>query len=474
MSRWIALIAVVLCFTSSGGAAAERPNLLVVVTDDQGRWAVGAYGNKEVHTPHMDSLARDGALFVNAFTNTPVCSPSRATWLSGLYPTQVGITDWIAPQESEAGLGLAAQTWPQVLQKAGYRTALFGKWHLGGEPQFHPTRLGFDVFQGITGGGASPMNPTMEIDGKTAQVPGYFEDIIADHAVRFIESNKGGDRPWAVCFHTRAPHLAYKPVPPEDAAHYKDLDPTIPDLPALDKDEVKASTRDYYASISSVDRNLGRLLETLEKTGQAKNTLVIFASDHGYNEGRHYVKTKGNGTWIAGGVNGPKRPNMWDTSVRIPLLVRWPGVTKPGTVIEQPISNVDMFRTILGALDVDVPANAKALGHDLSPLLRGRKVDAPDVVYGQYDLHNSGLAYMRMIRTPRYKLVRHFHANSMDELYDLKSDPDEERNLMNRTARRGKQKAKAGEDISEVHAQLEAQLLEWMKSINDPLLKDEY
>ena len=115
------------------------PNLIAIVTDDQGRWAMGAYGNSEIHTPNMDRIAREGALFRNAFVATPVCSPSRATYLTGLYPTETGITDWIAPSQAKDGLGLDAPTWPQVLQRHGYRTGLIGKWHLGMLPQFHPT-----------------------------------------------------------------------------------------------------------------------------------------------------------------------------------------------------------------------------------------------------------------------------------------------------------------------------------------------
>src|SRR5262249_38146183 len=131
-------------------AEPERLNIVSVLTDDQARWAMGAYGNKEIRTPNMDRLARDGARFLNAFVPTPLCSPSRASFFTGLYGSQVGITDWITPAEMEAGLGLPATaiTWPEVLQKHGYKTALFGKWHLGGQAKFHPTKHGFDRFVG--------------------------------------------------------------------------------------------------------------------------------------------------------------------------------------------------------------------------------------------------------------------------------------------------------------------------------------
>ncbi|MES2692215.1 MAG: sulfatase-like hydrolase/transferase [Verrucomicrobiota bacterium] len=461
------LLTVLLTLASAVLAApAGRPNLVAIVTDDLGRWAIGPYDNKEVHTPHLDRIAREGATFTRAFTNTPVCSPSRATYLSGLYPTEVKITDWINPDEAKAGLGLAAQTWPAVLQKSGYRTALIGKWHLGEQPQFHPTKLGFDHFMGFLNGGARTMDAPLERDGKEQPTKGPIADVITDDAIAFVQANR--DRPFSLSLHFREPHLPYGPVAAVDSAHYKDLDPTIPNLPGLDVAQVKQATKAYYASISSVDRNVGRLLQALDELGLAQNTLLVFTSDHGYNEGRHYVKTKGNAQWIAGGVAGPTRGNMWDTSIMIPLLMRWPGKIEPGRKIDTMVSNVDFFRTYLGALGVQVPADARARGADFSNALRGAAAPpsgSGSVVFGQYDLHNASLAYMRMIRTDRYKLVRFFHANNMDELYDLQADPDELQNLA-----RGPRAA----ELAAVRKDLQARLEVWMKSINDPLLTDPY
>lgn len=141
--------------------AAERLNIISIVTDDQARWAVGAYGNREVKTPHLDRLAAEGALFTNAFVVTPVCSPSRATFLSGRHGTQVGVTDFISQDEADAGVGLArgTVTWPAVLQREGYVTGLFGKWHLGTTLAHHPTRFGIDEFAGSLRGSFAPVNP---------------------------------------------------------------------------------------------------------------------------------------------------------------------------------------------------------------------------------------------------------------------------------------------------------------------------
>jgi choline-sulfatase len=328
---------------------------------------MGAYGNKEIRTPHMDRIGREGAVFTNAFVATPVCSPSRATYLAGRFPSELGITDWIAPVEADAGLGLKGVTWPQVLQRNGYRTGLVGKWHLGTQSQYHPTKLGFHHFMGFLAGGNRPMNPTLEVDGKETQLKGPLPDLLVDDAVQFVRNNK--EMPFALCLHFRAPHLPYGPVPEVDSQPYKDLDPDVPvTRGAVESKQIKQWNRDYYASITSIDRNVGRLLAALDELKLSDNTIVLFTSDHGYNNGRHGVNTKGNGHWIAGGVNGPKRPNMWDTSIRVPLVVRWPGVVKPGTKIDSLVSNVDMFRTVLGALDVPLPreAESKVRGVDFS------------------------------------------------------------------------------------------------------------
>jgi uncharacterized sulfatase len=446
----------------------RKTNLIAIVTDDQGQWACGAYGNRDIHTPHMDRLATDGALFTTALTVTPVCSPSRAAYLSGLWPTQLGITDWISPSEAKEGVGLRATTWPAVLAQAGYRTALFGKWHLGELPQFHPRQLGFGQFYGFLGGGNSPMNPLLEVEGQPTRVEGSEPDVITTAAIAFLRAQ--ASEPFAICLHYRAPHLPYGPVPNEDKAHYDDSDPnnprklTVPNLKGLDPEDVRRQTLAYYASVSSVDRNLGRLLAVLDELGLADNTIVSFTSDHGYNLGQHMIHTKGNGHWMAGGVGGPKRPNMWDTSLKVPLIVRWPGAVKPGMRIDYPVTNLDTFRTFLAALGVPVPAGYQSQGIDFTPLLRGETLPDRPATYAQYDLHNSGLAYMRSIRTVGYKYVKHFKARDMDELYDLQNDPGEERNLI---GNRGTPESRTA------LAELKQQLATWQQSIDDPLLRSD-
>lgn len=458
--RLLVSLAVVLTLLGPAKAQNPRVNLVAVVTDDQGRWAVGAYGNKDCRTPHMDRLAREGARFVNAFVATPVCSPSRAAYLTGRYGTEVGITDWISPAQGRDGVGLSAKfpTWARALQQAGYRTGLVGKWHLGTRPESHPSQHGFAHFAGALQGSFAARDPAWEVEGKEVVVKGYSSDVTGDAALRFLDEAKG--KPFALLVHFREPHLPYTPVNPLDAAPFKDLDPTIPTFRGLDVKQVKGWHRDYYAAIHGVDRQLGRILAKLEAMKLLDSTIVTFTSDHGYNIGHHGIHTKGNGNWVAGGVGGPKRPNMWDTSLRVPLLVRWPGVVKGGAEVAEVVSNIDMYPSVLGMMGVAGPKGVKQHGLDFSALLRGKKPAWREELYGTYDLHNGGLAHMRMVRTAGWKLVRHYKASGLDELYDLKDDPDESRNLY------GAAKHAATREG------LQKRLTKWMKSIDDPLARE--
>ena len=463
----VALLCIALAAAAAPAAAAadgdkSRPNLVVIVTDDQARWALGCYGNTECRTPNMDRIARDGAVFRNAFVVTPVCSPSRASFFTGRYGTELGITDWINGHEADTGVGLPADcpTWPRVLQQNGYVTALVGKWHLGEKPHAHPTRQGFSHFFGFLNGGQQPMDPTLEQDGKQKQFTGPIPDILTDDAIRFVEQNK--DKPFAVCLFFREPHQAYVPVPEADSAPFEKLDPTVPPSKVIDTDWLKDRHKKYYGAVHAADRNIGRVLDKLDELKLSENTVVLFTSDHGYNIGHHGVYTKGNASFVAGkGVHGPKRPNMFENSIRVPLLVRWPGVVKPGAQIDDNVSNIDTFATILGMTGIAMPADVKQRGVDFSPLLRGETMPPRDV-FAQYDLHNGGFACMRMVRSAdgAHKLVRHYLANGLNELYDLKNDPHERKNLYN------------SREARDVRDALQEKLTAWQKSIDDPLLSN--
>jgi uncharacterized sulfatase len=412
-------------------AGASGPNIVFLYTDDQARWAMGAYGNRDIRTPNLDRLARRGALFRNAFTVTPVCSPSRASLMTSRYGSELGIADWIDPAtEPDLGLAASAITWPELLKGFGYRTMLAGKWHLGTRDEFHPMRQGFDVFYGFRAGDNQPIDPTLEVDGQVRHLKGSLPDLLVDEGLRFIEANRAG--PFLLSIHFRAPHTPYGPVPDQDSAPYRDRRLAIPDFPGLPSDRVRQLRRAYYASVSSVDRNVGRLLDRLESLRLAQQTIVIFTSDHGYMIGEHGLWHKGNATWLIQGKTGP-RPNMFDDAIRVPLLVCWPGVVAPGTMIDRVVSNLDLFPTILDMVRLGVPENLVLHGRSLVPLLRGQSPSWDDTLLGQYDMHHDRVARMRMIRTPEWKLIRHFEPDGQDELYHLAVDPGELRNLVDST-----------------------------------------
>jgi len=449
-----------------------RPNLLFIMADDQGPWAFGASGNGQVPTPNMDRIAREGARFPNAFTPTPVCSPARASILTSRYGSELGITDWINPKV-DTGLGLdpALPTWPRLLRQAGYSTALFGKWHVGDLDSQHPIQMGYQTFMGFRGGGTSPKDPVLEKDGVTAKRKGFIVDIVADEAIAWLKQ-QNPSRPFAGSVYFREPHAAYLPVRDEDWAKVKDLDPVIPnpDLPGLDVARVKKTMREYLASVVAIDRNLGRLLDTLEETKLGSNTMVIYTSDHGYNVGHHGLLYKGNAQWMlkpearpqgTAKVPAGQRPNLFDTSVHIPLVIRWPGVIPPGTVNRHTLSHLDWLPTFVQIANTALPPGTIIRGRSLLPLLQGTNGEWNDDVYTEYSMKHGAQVHLRSIRTPQWKLVRDFNNEGRDELYHLSVDPEESRNLI----------ADPSREVAQVTAELHARILAKMEELKDPVLE---
>jgi len=452
-------------------AAASRPNIVFIMADDQGPWAYGASGHPDAKTPNMDRIAREGVRFVNAFTPTPVCSPARASVMTSRYGSELGITDWINPNVDK-GLGLDAKipTWPRLLQHAGYATALFGKWHLGDLDEQHPTKRGYDTFMGLRGGGSPPKDPVLEKDGVTAKREGFIVDLVADEAIAWL-NKQNATKPFAVSIHFREPHAAYLPVRDEDWAKVKDINPTVPnpDIPGLDIERVKKTTREYLASVAAIDRNLGHILDTLDQLKLTENTLLIYTSDHGYNIGHHGLLFKGNARWILkedaippGTPNVPKgeRPNMFDTSVHIPLILRWPRVLKPGTVNTHTVSHLDWLPTFVDIGAASIPSDAIVRGRNIAPLLRGGVKEWNDDYYAEYSMKHGATVHMRMYRTPEWKLIRDFNNEGRDELYQLAADPAENDNLIHKNSPEAKRAI----------ADLDARILAKMEEIKDPIL----
>ncbi|MBI3735192.1 sulfatase-like hydrolase/transferase [Candidatus Sumerlaeota bacterium] len=448
------------------------PNIVFIRTDDQGAWAVGALGNRDIRTPNMDRIHREGAVCVNSFVTTPVCSPSRAGMLTGIYGVQAGVTEYLEHKDTTTGLATEFVTWPEALQQMGYVTGLIGKWHLGNDPKFHPLKHGYDYFMGIVGGGTISRGPKLEINGVTREVKGvYTSDFLTDDALHFLRQNK--DIPFLLQLDFRSPHWPYNPESRDDTAPYVGGGLRIPEAPDLDREYCGLLTARYYASISAVDRNIGRILSALDKLGIEKNTILVFTSDNGYMIGQHGLLHKGNGVLLtyAGREmedSMRRRPNMFEESIRVPLAIRWPGKIKPGTVIHKMIQQIDLYQTLLALAGVrmpELPPSQPMQGRDFSPFLLGTAAaDAPwrEEIFCDYDMKEGKKARMRMIRTTHWKLIKHYEEeNGADELYDLDADPAESRNLF------------AAPPDGGVLDDLERRLARWQKSIHDPLLESD-
>lgn len=464
-----ALALVVLTGVGNAASAVERPNVLFIYCDDLAPWALGVAGHPHAKTPNLDRLFRDGAYLVNSFTVTPVCSPSRAALVASRYGSELGITDYIQPErEPDLGLDPRHVIWPQRFAKGGYRTALIGKWHLGTRDEFHPTRFGYQHFMGFRGGGNTPMDPRLEVEGVEKKLTGCLADLLTDEAIAVV--GREDPRPFLVSLHFREPHRPYIPTTDADWALFRDLDPVIPnpDYPRLDVPMVKRWTREYLASVHSIDRNVARLLAELDRRKLAEKTVVIFTSDHGYNIGHNGVWHKGNGAWILtepppGTENIPRgqRPNMYDNSLRVPAAIRWPGVIPPGTVVRETLTNLDWYPTLMALSGLELPQGVLLRGRNFLPLLAGKNLDWDNDLYAEYSVHHNAKAHMRVWRTPEWKLVRDFLNPGRDELYDLANDPAETTNLID----------SADATARQMRATLHAKIVTRMRALDDQVAR---
>ncbi len=465
-------ILIVLLLTLLGSSPAteaqtrvRRPNIIFIQTDDQAAWALGVSGNRDAYTPNLDRFFREGAYLKNAFVSTPVCSPSRASLITSRYGSEVGITDWINPNlEPEMGLSTDVPTWTKLLADNDYYCGLVGKWHLGTQDRFHPSQFGFKYFMGFREGGISTKDPKLEVEGQQKQLTGFFVDIATDDAIRFLHDHRS--KTFMLMLNYREPHTAYLPVRDEDWAKVKDLDPMVGDYPDLDVARAKKNMREYLASVAAIDRNFGRLMSVVDDLKLREDTVVIFTSDHGYNIGQHGIWHKGNGHYITNAAAKFKnqdpaiqRPNVFDTSLKTPTAVRWPGMIKAGSEIKNTTTNLDWFPTLLSIAGIKLPANIKIRGRDITPLLKGKRVKWDDDLYVEWSQHHYTKTHLRMYRTPEWKLVRDFLNAGKDELYNLKSDPAESRNLIDNPA------------TTVIRKKLEAKLLARMRENDDFVLK---
>jgi arylsulfatase A len=406
-----------------GAQSPQKPwNFLLILIDDMGWTDVGCFGSTFYQTPNIDRLAAQGMRFTNAYAACPVCSPSRASILTGKYPARLHVTDWI-PGLVPPGVRMREPEWtkylpleettiPELLKPRGYASASVGKWHLGG-PEHYPEKNGFDL--NVAGTQApspttyfSPYNIATIADGPKGE---YLTDRITDEALRFLKST--GDKPYFLYMSHFAVHM-----PIQGKAELAKM------YVARIRPGQSQSNPVYAAMIDSIDQSVGRLLAQVEESGAADRTLVIFASDNGgVIKGIHITSNEP--------LRGEKG-TMYEGGIRVPTIIKWPGVTKPGSVCDTPIISPDFYPTIAEIAGVPLPSGGVD-GKSLVPLLRGTGSLEPRSLYWHYphyDLHQAleALLPSGAIRKGEFKLIEQYEDGSV-ELFNLHDDLGERYNL---------------------------------------------
>ena len=426
---------------------ASRPHVVLILADDHGPWAMGCTGNSEIYTPNLDRLAASGLRFDNFFCCSPVCSPARASLLTGCMPSQHGVHDWLAAGNVEKPLPGAYGSdccaieylqgitgYSEKLASSGYICGLSGKWHLG--DSLHPQK-GFEHWYAHQTGAGSYYGAPMIRDGISKREDGYVTDIITNDALSFLDKHGRGGRPVLCEVHYTAPHAPWEASehPKEAVERYADAPftstPNVPMHPwyrcTFNWDGSEVSRRrnlvGYYAAVSEMDRNIGRILEKLNELDMRKNTLIFFVSDNGMNMGHHGIFGKGNGTF-------PQ--NMYDESVKVPAIISMPGTLPEGRVESGLYSHYDWMPTLLDYLGIKNPESYELPGRSFAPLLRGKDMPGKRnvIVYDEY-------GPVRMVRERQWKYV-HRYPYGPHELFNLDDDPGEDRNLAEEAGMKGR------------------------------------
>ncbi len=459
----------------------EHPNLLFIMADDHATHAISAYASRINQTPHLDRIADEGMRFDAAFCTNSICSPSRAAILTGTYNHVNGVTTL------DTHLDNTLWTFPKSLQEAGYVTGLFGKWHLGHGEGYDPA--GFDSWRVLPDQGDYHDPTFLEQDGSTSQQAGYVTDIITDDTLGFIQAH--GSRPWAAFLHHKAPHRCWEPddkhatmydgidIPEPvtfgddlvgradviratkmrmmDLDPIRDLKSAVPEGLTLDEEiswRYQRYIKDYLRVVASIDDNVGRILDYLDKSGLSDNTIVVYTSDQGFFLGDHGMFDK---------------RLMYEESLSMPLLIKYPGVVVPGSVSDDIVVNVDFGPTFLDLMNVPIPEHVQ--GRSFQSILRGETTaDWPQSMYYRYwmhhdEAHNTPAHYG--VRTRTHKLICYYN-DPLDqpgahgptepvewELFDLVVDPYEIDTVIDDPA------------YTELRAELERELARLQEDVGD-------
>ena len=399
----VALIPIAATLLSTAGLAPQRslardgrPNVVLIITDDQGWGDIHSHGNDLIDTPVMDRLGADGARFDRFFVS-PVCAPTRASLLSGRDHLRTGTT-WVTHRWEV--MRAEETTIAEVLKAAGYATGCFGKWHNGMQFPNHPNGQGFDEFFGFCGGAWNEyFDATLEHNGQEVLTAGYITDSITDAAIEFLEENRAD--PFFCYVPYNAPHSPYVV---SDAYFQKYKSRGLDDKNAA-----------IYGMIESIDANIGRILERIDELSLTDDTIILFLTDNGPNGKRYNGSMKGT------------KGSVHEGGVRVPLFIRWPGRIKPGTTVTRIAQHIDLLPTIVELCGAKMPRTLPLDGVSLVPLLQGKTSNWPDRMLFTHQTRRGQVEPVpAAVRTDRYRLV---NTGKRWELYDVTADPRQENDI---------------------------------------------
>ena len=412
----------------------QRPNVILIITDDQGYGDLGYTGNSQIKTPIIDNFASKSLRFTN-FYASPVCAPTRSSLMTGRYSLRTGMRDTY-----NGGATMASNeiTIAEMLKQANYKTGLFGKWHLGDNYPCRPMDQGFDeTLMHLAGGmgqvgdvttyfkkDSSYFDPVLWHNGKKESFSGYCSDIFTANAIKFIEKNKSN--PFFCYLSFNAPHGPLQ-VPDRYYQMYKGIDPSV----ELEKnnpmhlkmtEQDKEDARKVYGMVTNIDFNIGKVLQKLKELGIEENTIVIFMTDNGPQQLRYTAGLR------------DKKGSVYDGGTRVPFFLKFPSLTKESKAIETMAAHIDVLPTLSELCHVDLPKDRKIDGKSLVPLIKGEKVDWSNRSLFTYWTRKYPELYNSMaIQKSGYKLVGQTDYNAtieQFELYNLKNDPYEQHNIV--------------------------------------------
>lgn len=418
---------------TTSNSSKKSLNVVFILSDDHRYDFMGFLDKpKFLDTPNMDRLAREGAYIKNATVSTALCSPSRASILTGQYAHRHGVVD------NNTRVPEGTRFFPQDLQKAGWQTAFMGKWHMGhasDEP-----RPGFDKWISFRGQGVY-LNPTFNIDGKRVKREGHVSDLLTDYALDWIKNDCNPNKSFMLYLSHKAVHAMFEPAK-RHLGKYENVELEYPKSMAYTEENYKGKPnwireqrnswhgvdymyhgqmdfdtfyRRYCETLLSVDDSIGRVIKYLEDNNLAEDTLVMYMGDNGFVFGEHGLIDK---------------RHMYEESMRVPFLAWCPGMIKPGSIIEELIQNIDIAPTILDVAGLETPARMD--GRSFLPILKGKKIPWRDAAFYEYywERNFPQTPTTHGVRTDRYKYIHYHGIWDIDELYDLEEDPEEMHNLI--------------------------------------------